>query len=441
MSLLQSMLAANNSGGGAPITYVGGYTAGYVGTTTNITVPLTSLTGGIASSPSPTDLVVMYFTISPTTTISLPSPSNFVEVAQLYSSDTYNTKLYVGYKFAGSDTSITLVSGTWDGAFAGAVAVQVWRNVDLFSPLDVTATTATGANSALCNPPAITPITAGSVIIAGGAAGHNAATATFSSSQLSNFLSSGGSDTYDATVGMGSYNWVSGAFDPTAFTFSATNTSSYSWAAVTMALRKTQALGNVPYYVDFSSAAGANAATTLTINKPTATVAGDLMVALVCGDGNKGGTWTDTTGWTELIDKSGNPWTRVAYKIATSSEPASYTFTMSSQYTIPQGAIITYRNAAFDAVGTLSSVNTLSNTASVTTSVNTALVVGFSVTPSGTTITPQTGMNLRYSDFDASGIAACVADTYAPLGSVSKTFSQTSTISNFDAVLLSLKPA
>jgi hypothetical protein len=74
------------------------------------------------------------------------------------------------------DTSITLTGGTLSADDAGAVVVQVWRGVDPTTPFDVTQTTATGTNSVLCDPPAITPVTPGAVIVSGGAGGHNANT-------------------------------------------------------------------------------------------------------------------------------------------------------------------------------------------------------------------------------------------------------------------------
>lgn len=442
MSLLSRMLAANNSSTSGPITYVGGYTAGYVGTTSTITVPLTSLTGGIASSPSAGDLVVMYFAISPSTTITLPSPLAFKEVTQLYSNDTLKTKLYVGYKFLGVETSIALVNGTWDTTFAGAVAVQVWRNVDAITPFDVSFTPATGLNGALCDPPSITPTTPGSVIIAGGAAAHDKGTATFSSSDLSNFLSSGGSDTYDITVGMGSYNWTSGLFNPAAFTFSATNSSSYSWAAVTLALRKKQYSINIPYYIDFSATNLTTSGTNVTVSKPAGTATGDLMIAYVCTQGSKTGTWTNTTGWTEVVDKGSGPYTMVAYKVATSSEPASYTFTSSGSGTNQQAAIVVFRNAAFDAAGSLVSTPDLSNTASVSVSQDYSIVVGVGVAANqAVTISPPSNMTRRYIENDASGVSSAVAEGYVSAGTISKTFTVDASPNTFDLVLLSLKPA
>ena len=221
-------------------TFVGRTTAGITGTTATTTnVSLTSLTGGLASAPVQNDLVIVYYGVGSAVDRSIGvTTAGYTEVAELYSSDGYATNLSVSYKFMGAtpDTQVT-VSATGSTSDSGAVAIHVWRDVNLASPLDVTSTTATGTNSVLCNPPAITPVTTGAVIVSGGAGGHTDGAQTFSSSDLSNFATIGKNLTYDATVGVGSAVWTSGAFDPAQFTFSGSNSSSYSWAAVTLAMR------------------------------------------------------------------------------------------------------------------------------------------------------------------------------------------------------------
>jgi hypothetical protein len=134
--------------------------------------------------------------------------------------------------------TITLTGGSLSSSDAGAVAVQVWRGVDAVTPLDVTSTTATTTNSVLCDPPAITPITNGAIIISGGAGAHNeGADGTFSSSDLTDFRTVGSNDTNDVTIGLGYKIWTSGEFDPAQFTFSEADSTSFSSASVTLALR------------------------------------------------------------------------------------------------------------------------------------------------------------------------------------------------------------
>jgi len=225
-------------------TFVGRTTAGITAsssTTTNVS--LTSLTGGLASAPVQNDLVIVYYGVGSDRNRAIGvTTAGYTEVAELFADNDggYDTNLSVNYKLMGvtPDTQVT-VSATGDLADSGAVAIHVWRNVNLASPLDVTSTTATAINTVLCNPPAITPVTAGAVIVSGGAGGHNRGVQTYSSSNLSNFATIGGpDDTNDVTVGVGSAVWTSGAFDPAQFTFSGVDdTNNFSWAAVTMALR------------------------------------------------------------------------------------------------------------------------------------------------------------------------------------------------------------
>lgn len=233
--LAKALLGATAAG----IEYVGGYVQGFAGTTSNVVISLTSLTGGIASAPAAGDLVIVYFGTGSDVNRDLVV-AGYTEIVELYSNDIYDTNLAVARKFMGGvpDTSFTLTGGTLDTSDAGAVAVQVWRGVDAVTPLDVTRTTATGINSVLCDPPAITPITPGAIIVSGGAGAHDEeGSQTYSSSDLTSFISVGRSDTNSVTIGLGYHVWTSGAFNPAAFTFSGSDDTNFSWAAVTLALR------------------------------------------------------------------------------------------------------------------------------------------------------------------------------------------------------------
>jgi hypothetical protein len=233
--LAKALLGA--SGGG--IDYVGGYVQGFSGTTSNVVISLTSLTGGLASAPAAGDLVIVYFGTGSTVNRDLVV-SGYTEIIELYSNNSVDTNLAVARKFMGGvpDTSFTLTGGTGSTSDGGAVAVQVWRGVNAVTPLDVTRTFATVSDSVLCDPPAITPITPGAIIVSGGAGAHDEdGVETYSSSDLTAFISDGDNDANSVTVGLGYHVWTSGSFNPAQFTFSGGDESSYSWAAVTLALR------------------------------------------------------------------------------------------------------------------------------------------------------------------------------------------------------------
>lgn len=220
--------------------YVGGATATKAGATSgNSTISLTSLTGGISSSAAAGDIVIAAFATgsSVVRTLSITDGTNAYTLigSALYSNLTTDTNLRVAYKvLTGADASVTF-GPTGNAADAGAMAVHVWRGVDTATPLDVTATKATGTSTGRPNPAAITPSTSGSVVIAVGAASAGTG-AVFTSSDLSNFRTATSADTYDAMIGIGSYAWTSGAFDPAQFGGGTTDAGD-SWAAITLALR------------------------------------------------------------------------------------------------------------------------------------------------------------------------------------------------------------
>jgi hypothetical protein len=226
--------------GPGDIDYVGGSTFAFSGQTGDRTLSLTALTNGSDTSPSAGDLVVVFYgTGSNTTARTISVKSSYTNLTQLIGNDTYDAHLVVGYKVMGStpDTSV-IVSGTGSTADAGVVVVHVFRGVDQTTPLDVASVSSAGANSVLCNPGPITPTTEGAWVIAGGSGAHVDGTDSYSSSDLTSFLTAGANDTYDVTVGVGiKTDWVSGAFDPAAFTFSGTNAATSSWVAYTLAVR------------------------------------------------------------------------------------------------------------------------------------------------------------------------------------------------------------
>ena len=116
--------------------------------------------------------------------------------------------------------------------------------------------------------------------------------------------------------------------------------------------------GTVGFDTPFVSSASAQTlfATTLTINKPTSTTTGDLLIAIMSATNGSSSTWTGDTGWTEAIDQAAVPSLRVAYKVAGGSEGASYTFTGSNSST-KLGIIMCYRGVSWDAIG--ASVSTI----------------------------------------------------------------------------------
>jgi hypothetical protein len=227
-----------------PIQYVGGKSFAFDGTTGTTAISLTDLTGGLAAAPAENDLVIIAyqfggFIADPDRDVTI-STGGYTEVADLFQTGNVGyTNFGVFRKFmsASPDTTVS-VGQTFDAAYSGAVAIHVWRGVNLATPMDVTATTASLDQISLPTPPAITPTTADTIIIvAGGGSYPSASGAVFTTGTLSNFQTAYFADTIAAAVGMGSYEWTSGTYTPAQFGGNNLNNNG-SWGGVTLALRK-----------------------------------------------------------------------------------------------------------------------------------------------------------------------------------------------------------
>ena len=225
----------------ATIQFIGSRSAEFVGSTTvgtTITIESLNLQYG--------DLVIVAYEACGTVNKPL-SISGYTTVANLYANDTEDSNFLVAYKFMGliPDTDI-VIPPTQNAADAGAVVVHVYRGVNLEQPFDVSSTTATLLNTAIPNPPAITPVTQGAKIVVAAGAAHTVGTAgLFSAGYLSNFVTTAGNDTNDATVGIGHVDWPGvTTYDPAAWSFTGTNSTNFSTNSVTMALRPGFEFGN-----------------------------------------------------------------------------------------------------------------------------------------------------------------------------------------------------
>lgn len=164
--------------------------------------------------------------------------------SDLYANDVYDTNLQVQYKFMGAtpDATVTIPANSTT-SFGTAAVIFAFRGVDTTTPMDTTATTATGTNTGAADPPSIMPVTAGAWILACGAKASSGTVHAFTnpgdlSAGTNHFRSVGvNATTADPVVAIGfKSDWTSGAFDPTVFTTGGTSTDN-SWCAATLALR------------------------------------------------------------------------------------------------------------------------------------------------------------------------------------------------------------
>lgn len=239
MFAMPMMMKAAAAGGGT-ITFVGYATATGDGSSTPV-VSLTSLTGGAGSAALENDVVVAYehhagaFSAADNGI----STSGYTTVADLYEPGTSfrRSGLEVGIKRMGAtpDTQVTF-SGNGNSLHAMTAGVLVFRGVHATTPQDVTATTATGTGTTNPNPPAITPVTTGAVIVAMGGGASSTTAGTLASSDLTGLVATAQGNTIASASGMGRKAWTGGAFDPSAWTGGGDN-SVNTWAAATLALR------------------------------------------------------------------------------------------------------------------------------------------------------------------------------------------------------------
>lgn len=233
---LAGVLAA--AGGVTGIEYVGGKTDATEGTTSSWTTSLTNLTGGVASAPAAGDFVVVFYGVASGGASSVYglTVAGYTQRARLFANDTREAHLLCATKLlTAADTSITL-SQTFNTNNGGAVAAHVFRGVDSLNPLDTAVQTSITLNTSEAAPPAITPVTPGAWVVAGGA-GAGSATGIFTSADLAGFRTEQSLDFYKTTIGAGYVAKAAGTVNPAPFSFTGVVSSFDAAAAVTLALR------------------------------------------------------------------------------------------------------------------------------------------------------------------------------------------------------------
>jgi hypothetical protein len=226
---------AGGIGGAAPgggLVLVGSKVVTTSGESSAWSTSLTDLTGGIDTEPSNGDLVLVFYGNTFTSGFSVPSvtTSGYTQITGFFgNSQSRDTYALFYSKRMGATPDITVdLSGTNNNQ--AGVIVFVYRGVDEATPMDVAATANARTNSSTVNPPSITPITTGAIVLSFGC---SASSAGFTSPDLSDFITASETIT---SVGAGSYDWSSGAFDPAAWT-GGSDLRFLSGGAVTVALR------------------------------------------------------------------------------------------------------------------------------------------------------------------------------------------------------------
>ena len=205
-----------------------------------------------------------------------------------------------------------------------------------------------------------------------------------------------------------------------------------------------------------ASTTGHTKTTSLTINKPTGVVSGDVMLVNISQYGGSGLTSPTSSGWTLAAGSSlTDSWKygAVLYKVAGGSEPSSYTFTLNSSVTYAVGDIVAFSGvdaSVFDVTPgsySLHSSSTCSATSITTVSANAAVIMFGDVSldsytfSSWSTTSPGTLVEL-YDDGDGNNYVE-VGAAWAIKTSAGSTGAGSATLSGSDqngGILLALKP-
>jgi hypothetical protein len=330
MSAKDIVLAA--AGGGQTTTaiqYVGGKTVTITpSSASNTTISLTDLTGSPSTSLQAGDIVIVSYVIASVGTDTPNVTSNtYTTLASLFANDSNDTNLYVGYKIMGAtpDTSVG-VTPTRSTSNGGVVAIQAYRYCDSNFPIQQPANTATFLSTVRPTPPTITPWDNDSVAVIVGAGSHERGNVSYTTTGLTSFITSGSTNTSnDASIGMGFRVIQSGSYSPNRFGFSQSDSTAYSSAGASIAL-KPKPDTPIPTFISYRGSGTTTSAASVTVTKPTDVQANDLLLLTISFQGSGGTINSVPSGFTFVRSdlNSGDSITYTYKKIATSSEPASY---------------------------------------------------------------------------------------------------------------------
>ena len=207
----------------------------------DVTLDLTGITG-LAGG----DLVIVGYAIGHDNNtgrdLTINTPTDYIEVADLLVGDTQDCELGVFYKVQGASPDASVVVEGHGGMDDAVVAVAMaFRGVDTTTPMDVTATTANNSDQSNPDPPSISPATAGAWVVIVGATAHvfgGAGTYTFPTGYTTDAIDRSADDADDVSIGMG-YNSspASPTESPGLMLHSGGTAATDSWLAVTLALR------------------------------------------------------------------------------------------------------------------------------------------------------------------------------------------------------------
>jgi hypothetical protein len=149
--------------------------------------------------------------------------------------------------------------------------------------------------------------------------------------------------------------------------------------------------------IDAQLVSNSGTGTTVVVNKPTGTVSGDLLVAVMISDA--GPAWTQPAGFTEVLDVVSAPFGGASWKAAGGAEPSTYTFTADAPHVLV-AALLCFRNAAFDTIGAPGANTVAPPAGSITLSGEGLTLAVFAANNDGVTFSTPTGCTPVIADSD-----------------------------------------
>ena len=336
------------------------------------------------------------------------------------------SSLFIATKVASSESGN--YTFTWSGANGNTVAVLVYRNATQVNTIG----TSTKVTSATGTAASITPTYAGTLCAVFCAED----TATISTPPAGMTQRASRSGDFSTTA----------VYDLSGQTASATSAQSLVWSS-SLALTSVQFFvtgePNVtPTFVASASQQNTANSLSITINKPTGTIEGDLMIGVMSGDIASSRTWAATTGWTEIAAYTGTTALRVVYKVATASEPSNYTFSVTANAPLLSGSILTYRYAAYDTIaGSFTAGTDPMVFASISPSLSQArLIACGSRNSASITLGTPISMTARVTDNGANAPSYIVCDQQVAKGPTGTRSMSTGGTANVAGIMLAIKP-
>lgn len=229
------------------------------------------------------------------------------KVADLWSNDSRDMNLAVCWKRMGStpDTAVTILPP--GAGNQGEAIAYVLRGCDEHTVIDVVPTTDTGIDSAVPDAPSITPITAGTIILAiGGGSSYD--TSVTAPSGYTNHVQAQSTNGYYSTVAIASKLWSgSGAEDPGAWTDWTTLTSN-AWCACTLAIRPSGVVDEPTITRVGDVGNSEETATSVEVTLPTS-LENDIVIVTVSNTGvvtSDRDIGISTSGYTEISELWGD---------------------------------------------------------------------------------------------------------------------------------------